>query len=95
MTKAQKAREYKKNDLEGGEGFNPYEAQRTTMSQIRAEIEAEWNLEETKKRRIGWNDFIDGLKVNGTINPADVKKQEEKQGWRMEQLKYAIERHGL
>ena len=63
-----------------------------------AKFVAEWTLEETKSRRIDWNNFINAEINGGAMTPEKYRKLHAKTselGWGLEQLKKAITLHNL
>ncbi len=66
--------------------------------EIEAEFLTEWTLEETKSRRIIWNNFVRAEFVGGSMTPDRYRKLHAKRqelGWGREELKTAIKLHNL
>lgn len=60
-------------------------------------FDAEWTRETTMARRAEWAALVKSGKLNKAGKPwmPYVREQERKQGWKMEDLKAAVARHGL
>jgi hypothetical protein len=73
----------------------------TLQAELKAEAEAdfvaEWTRETTEARRAEWHALIKSGKLSKNGKPwwACVREQEREQGWTMDDLKAAVQRHGL
>ena len=99
-----KSRAYRRVQLEGGEGYNPFDAQIDKLADQYAALvqkmkdkdhDAEWTLEITQSRRREWNHFIRAISTPKGIPSLLVKNRQEKQGWVTNDLRAAIIHHQL
>ena len=88
---------YQKGVNEGGYGYNPYlvELQERDEKESQDRIknfDNVWNLEVTKTRREEWNSWI---RSQDKMTHQKAYDKGQDQGWTIEELKKAIEKHGL
>lgn len=67
-------------------------------NEIEAEFAAEWTLEETKSRRIIWNEFVNNELAGGQMTPEKYRvlyAKKDELGWGLDELKKAVKLHNL
>ena len=75
-----------------------YAAIKNLEAEIAAEFAAEWTADETKSRRVVWNDFIKAELAGGSMTPEKCRKMHEKTtqlGWGIGELKKAVALNNL
>lgn len=102
LNQARKAAvEYRLGMLEGGEGYNPFDAKIETLHdqimvlerQQKYSDDGEWKKASTITRRVSWNDWV--LSFNGPVPHEALLAKIKSQGWSHTDLKAAIEHHKL